>query len=108
MRVINIEAITPEIIIKSNEYKKFRKLLADGYYVFEQKDGYWTLRKRPKIIIVFEYEGKEYKVNLARGLRKYYGKKDVATLIELFKNDFEAGKITLKEISEGYFSIIEI
>lgn len=107
MKVISIEIYTPEITIKSNDFKNFRKYLAYGYYSYSNKDGYWILRKNPKIMLTFENEDKEYTINFRSGLRKYYGKRDPKMLIELFKSDIEADRIALVSDSMGYWSIVE-
>ena len=107
MKFISIEIYTPEVKIKSNDFKKFRKYLADGYYSYAKEEGYWILRKNPKIMVTFENEDKEYTINLRSGLKKYYGKKDPEKWIKLFGSDIEAGKITLESDSVGYWSIVE-
>jgi len=106
-KVISMKTYTPEIIIKSDDSKGFRKYLSQGYFVFDKKNGYWILRKNTKIMVTIEYEGTRFTINLRSAFRRYYGEKVEQKWIELFQSDLEANKVMLKEGSNGNFSIVE-
>jgi len=105
-KVIRVEHYIPEVVIKENDHKSFRKYLEDGFFVFKVADGCYTLRKKFKILVTIEYDGKQRVVNLRYDFKQHYGNMDVKKAIERFKNDLKSGKKRLEVDSTGYCSII--
>jgi len=106
-KVIFVESYVPEVVIKQEDYKSFRRYLSEGFSVIKRKEGYYTLRKKGKILVTIEYDGKRKVVNFRKALLEMYGRAEEYNVIKKFKSDLLEGKVAIDVDSEGYCSIIE-
>lgn len=86
--------------------EKISRYLKDGYYVKEQRNGYYLLVKPSKVIVRIQTPNGVMNINLKKQILEYYGKCKISEKrVKKFNDDSLAGKIKFYLDDTGYISI---
>lgn len=87
---------------KQGNREKIQKYLNDGYYVKEERNGYWVLVKPVRVMVTIGNGKTKRTFNMKRDICDYYGKTRISyKLLERFQKDARSGKITFELDSEN-------
>ena len=77
--------------------EKIQKYLNDGYYVKEERNGYWVLVKSARVMVTIGNGKTKRTFNMKRNICDYYGRARISSkLLERFQKDARSGKITFE------------
>lgn len=96
----------PSITHQGNR-NSISKYLSDGYYVVEERNGFWILKKPSHVMVCLkDVNGKKHTFDMKKDIINYYGKKIIsAKLVETFSNDAYSGKINFYMDDDGNYCI---
>lgn len=94
---------TIEMQGKRSNIEKYLNL---GYYVKEDRNGYWVLVKAAQLMVTLTNSSCTRTFNMKANVCDYYGKQRISqSLIEKFKKDIKEDKVSIYMDSEGSYSI---
>ena len=106
VKFVNAEYIPSNSVEYQGKRSSINKYLAQGYYVKEERNGYWLLIRPAEIRATIKIDGKQKSFNIKAEVRDYYGKKRITQkLFYNFCNDAREGII--KFYSDGNYLEIE-
>lgn len=81
-----------------------QKYLRSGYYVVEERNGFWILNKPSTVIVCLKDEnGKKHYFDMKKDILDYYGKQRISdNIVNMFFNDATSGKINFYMDDSGY------
>ena len=86
--------------------EKISRHLRDGYYVKEERNGYYLLVKPSRVMVYFETPEGTMSMNLKTQILDYFGKQKISEkTVQKFNADALAGKIKFYLDDTGYISI---
>lgn len=82
----------------------YERFLKKGYYVNQERNGYWILFRPCQIIVTAHCEdGSQYIHDMKRGILEHYDRKRISPkLVRTFKKDFNAGKLFIDVSDQNY------
>ena len=109
MEKANITSINYEpsdTIEMQGKRKDIDKYLKKGYYIKEERNGYWVLVKAARLIVTLKNSSCTKTFNMKEEVLDYYGKARISeSLVNKFKMDIDNGTITIDMDSEGSYSL---
>lgn len=110
MATTNVIAISyekSESLEIQGKREEIEKYLDKGYGVKKKDNGYWLLVKSAQIIVTLSNGNIQKKFNIKEDILNHYGRKRMnKNLLEKFKQDIEAGLISLKLDSNESYSFV--
>lgn len=86
--------------------KDINKYINNGYYVKENRNGYWVLVKSAKLNVSLRNSACIRTYNMKADVCDHYGKKRISqSLTDRFIKDTEGGKVFIYMDSEGNYSL---
>ena len=77
--------------------EKIKKYLNDGYYVKEERNGYWVLVKPAKVWVTIGDQKTRKTFNMKQDICDCYGRKRISSkLLEQFQEDARSGKLKIE------------
>lgn len=77
--------------------QEIQKYLDKGYYIKEDRNGYWVLVKTAKVQVTLKNSYGCKTFNVKDAILSYYGRERVTEkLVNQFQNDINNGKITFE------------
>ncbi|GEM_PF-1311798 len=109
MEKATISSITYEpsdTIEKQGKRRDIEKYLNAGYYIKEERNGYWVLVKAAQLKVTLTNSFCARTFNMKADVCKYYGRQRISqSLIEEFMKDIKDDKVSIYMDSEGYYSL---
>jgi len=94
-----------DTIEKQGKRRDIEKYLNKGYYVKEQRNGYWVLVKASKVQVTLSNSTITRTYNMKEEIREHYNRTRVTeALVKTFLKDVNAGKIFICLDSEGMYT----
>ena len=89
-----------DTIVIQGSYNKVKKYLNNGYFIKEDRNGYWVLYKPTNVILsITDFNDKEYYLYLKQYILEYYNKERISKkLFEKFKKEMIENKELLIKI----------
>lgn len=89
-------------IEKQGKYEKIKKYEKLGYYIKEERNGYWVLVKAAKVLVTLTNSKCTHTFNMKSDILNYYGKQKISkNLVDTFRDDVGNGKIKFEMDEEG-------
>lgn len=105
--VLSIEYIKSDTVETQGKRKDIERYLKKGYYIKEQRNGYWVLVKSSRVDVTLNNSECTKTFNMKEDIREYYNRDRVTeALIRNFSKDVKSGKIVFTMDSEGMYSFI--
>ena len=80
--------------------------LRNGYFIEEERNGYWVLNKSSRVLAEIIINNKPVLQNIKHEILNYYNRDRISqNLVQKFANDLEAGVVSLYSDSNGGFAI---
>lgn len=101
---IAVQYVPSDSIGHQGNKRSIDHYLRKGYYVKEQRNGFWLLI-RPAKVMVTGYCGDNgnYTHNMKDGILEYYGRARISQkLIGIFRQDFANGNLSVEVDETGY------
>jgi hypothetical protein len=93
-----------DTIEKQGKRRDIEKYLNKGYYVKEQRNGYWVLLKASKVEVTLSNSTITRTFNMKEDMRDHYSRTNVTqALVKKFFKDIDSGRITFSMDSEGMY-----
>ncbi len=93
-----------DTIEKQGKRRDIEKYLENGYYIKEQRNGYWVLVKASRVEVTLSNSTITRTFNMKEDLRSHYGKTRVTeALVKTFLKDINSSKIVICMDSEGTY-----
>lgn len=97
--------IPSESITVQGNQNSIRKYLNNGYYVKENRNGFWVLVKSSTVLVVLKDSTSQKQFNMKEAILNYYEKQRMTSnLFEQFEKDALNGKIKFY-MEDGYYSL---
>lgn len=86
--------------------RDIQKYINSGYYIKEQRNGYWVLVKSAQLNVAVKNSFLTRMFNMKADVCEYYRRTRISkSLIDRFKQDIEEEKVILYMDSEGNYSL---
>lgn len=84
--------------------KDTQPYIKKGYYVKENRNGYWVLVKPAKVVVTLkDSEGRIKTFNMKKEILDYYNASRISmSLVQKFLSEVSEGKITFSMDEEGF------
>lgn len=93
-----------DTIEKQGKYEDIEKYLNKGYYVKEERNGYWVLVKASRVDVTLSNSTITRTFNMKEDIRNHYNRTRVTeALANTFLKDVNSGKIAICMDSEGMY-----
>ena len=94
---IFVEYIASDSITMQGKRDKVEPYLKKGYYVKEERNGYWVLLKSAKVLVTLTNSYGTVTFDMKKDILDYYRRKRISMpLLETFQHDIKDGKIIIK------------
>lgn len=94
-------------IERQGKRSDIERYIKQGYYVKENRNGYWVLVKSAKLYVTLSNSYGSNVFNMKEDVCSYYGKTRISnSLANRFEMDIKNEKIVIYMDSEGNYSII--
>lgn len=91
-------------IVMQGKRKDIEKYLNAGYYIKEDRNGYWVLVKASQLNVTLKNSYYTMRFNMKADVRDYYGKDRISqSLADRFMQDIEDSKISIYMDLEGNY-----
>lgn len=88
-------------IKRQGKYEDIKKYLNRGYYIKEERNGFWILVKTSSLRVTLENSNGSNTFSVKDAVLRYYNRQKLTeTLVNKFENDIRNNKITF-EMSEN-------
>lgn len=105
-KIISIDYESSDTIERQGKRKDIDKYLKNGYYIKEDRNGYWVLVKAARLIVTLTNSSCTRTFNMKAEVREYYGKTHISqSLADRFRKDIHNGTITIYMDLEGNYSL---
>ncbi len=103
---IFIEYEPSDTIEKQGKRGDIQKYLKKGYYIKEERNGYWVLVKSSKVIINISNSSGNWTFDIKQDILDFYEKKKISEkLVEKFKQDIKDDKVSIYMDEKGNYDI---
>lgn len=103
--VQKISFLPSQTIERQGTYTTICKYLKKGYLIQENRNGYWVLIQKSRVLITLKNSNGIETLNFKRDILEYYGKKKLTEKQVLkFAQDLEAAKVAIYS-TNGYYCI---
>lgn len=107
--VRTIEYEPSNTIETQGKQSAIKRYLQAGYHIKEQRNGYWILVKKAKVIVTVESSTGTRSVSMKRSILDYYDKKRITLKqVEKFSQDVKAGKVIICCDANGDYLIKKV
>lgn len=104
--VLSIVYVPSDSIEMQGKRKDIEKYLNAGYYIKENRNGYWVLVKAAQLNVTLKNSSCTRTYNMKEDVCDYFGRKRISqSLIDRFTQDIEDGKISIYMDLEGSYSL---
>lgn len=84
------------------KYEKIQKYKKQGYYIKEERNGYWVLVKSARVLVTLTNSNCAKTFSMKEDILEYYGRKRISEkLLDKFRADVDSGKIIFKMNEDG-------
>lgn len=91
-----IEYQASDTIETQGKQSTIKRYLEAGYHVKEERNGYWVLIKKARVIVTLQSSAGTQVINLRRDILDYYGKKRITPKqVEKFVQDIKKEKVAV-------------
>jgi len=101
---VSVNYFPSDTIETQGNRQEIQKYLDNGYYIKEDRNGYWVLVKTAKVQVTLTNSYGSKTFNVKDAILLYYGRERITEkLVNQFQNDINSGKITFemsKSLSE--------
>ncbi|MDF2800319.1 MAG: hypothetical protein K0S61_222 [Anaerocolumna sp.] len=105
-KIISIIYEPSDTIEKQGKRKDIERYLKDGYYIKEERNGYWVLVKTARLIVTLANDSHTRVFNMKEDICDYYGKNRISqSLVDRFSKDIGNGTISIFLDSKGNYEI---
>lgn len=105
-KIISIEYEPSDTIERQGKRKDIDKYLKNGYYIKEDRNGYWVLVKAASLMVTLTNSSCTRTFNMKAEVCDYYGKTRISqSLVDRFRKDIDNGTITIDMDLEGNYSL---
>jgi hypothetical protein len=95
-----------DTIEKQGTRKDIEKYLKAGYYIKEDRNGYWVLIKTAHLIVTLANDSNTRAFNMKEDICDYYGKNRISqSLVDRFSKDIGNGTISIFMDLKGNYEI---
>ena len=102
--VLSIVYVPSNSIEMQGKRKGIEKYLNAGYYIKENRNGYWVLVKTARVVVTFANDSCTRVFNMKDDICDYYGKNRISqSLVDKFRNDIVNGAVTVFLDSQGNY-----
>ena len=101
---ISIKYVAASTAERQGNKRSIECYLKKGYYVKISRNGYWVLVKPAKVFVT-AYCGDDgvFTYDMKHAILERYGRSRISIeLIDTFKNDFNAGNLTIEADKHGF------
>ena len=103
--ILSVVYESSDTIETQGKRKDIEKYLKRGYYIKEDRNGYWVLVKPAQLNVTLSNSSCTRMYNMKSDVCSYYGRQRVSTsLIDTFKQDIQNGAISIYMDSKGNYS----
>lgn len=104
--VVSVNYKESDSITIQGKRSKIDKYLNDGYYVKENRNGFWVLVKTAQVNVTLSNSEHTETFNMKQDVCDYYGKTRITqALVDKFYKDIKAEKISITMDSDCCYSI---
>lgn len=104
--VLSIQYQPSDSIERQGKRSDIERYIKDGYYVKENRNGYWVLVKSAKLYVALSNSYGSKVFNMKDDVCIYYGKTRISnSLADRFEMDIKNEKIVIYMDSKGNYSI---
>lgn len=104
--VLSIQYQPSDSIERQGKRSDIERYIKDGYYVKENRNGYWVLVKSAKLYVTLSNSYGSKVFNMKEDVCSYYGKTRISnSLVDRFEMDIKNEKIVIYMDSKGNYSI---
>lgn len=104
--ILSITYEASDSIEMQGKRKDIEKYLNAGYYIKEDRNGYWVLVKAAQLNVTINNSSCTRTYNMKVDVCDYYGKKRISqSLTDRFTQDIEYGKISIYMDLQGNYSL---
>lgn len=104
--VLSIEYQQSDSIETQGKRSDIERYIKDGYYVKENRNGYWVLVKSAKLYVTLSNSYGSKTFNMKEDVCSYYGKARISnSLADRFGKDIKNEKIVIYMDAEGNYLI---
>ena len=104
--ILSITYKPSDSIEMQGKRKDIEKYLNAGYYIKEDRNGYWVLVKAAQLNVTLNNSSCTRTYNMKADVCDYYGKKRISqSLTDRFTQDIEDGKTSIYMNSKGNYSL---
>lgn len=104
--ILSIVYVPSDSIEMQGKRKNIEKYLNTGYYIKENRNGYWVLVKTAQLNVTLKNSSCTRTFNMKEGVCDYYGKKRISqSLTDRFTQDIKDGKISIYMDLECNYSL---
>lgn len=105
-KVISIMYEESETIQTQGKRKDIQRYINNGYYIKEDRNGYWVLTKPVRVNVTLNNSFGTRIINLKEDICEYYGRKRISkSLVNKFETDVKYGKISIYLDEVGNYSL---
>lgn len=103
--VVAINSVSSDSVEIQGKRDKIQKYLDKGYYVKESRNGYWVLVKPAQLNVTLSDGDTTETFNMKQDVCDHYGRQRISdSLVEKFRKDVNAGKISITLDPRGGYS----
>lgn len=104
--VIYVKYEPSDTIERQGKRSSIEKYLKKGYYIKEERNGYWLLVKPAQINVKVSNSSGTRTFNMKQDILDYYRRDKISEkLIKKFEEDIQEGKINIYMDAEGNYDI---
>lgn len=104
--ILSITYEASDSIEMQGKRKDIEKYINAGYYIKEDRNGYWVLVKSSQLNVSLRNSTCTRTYNMKADVCDYYGKKRISqSLTDRFIRDTDSGKVSIYMDSEGNYSV---
>lgn len=105
-KIISINYEPSDTIQMQGKMKDTEKYRNAGYYIKENRNGYFVLVKAARLIVVLVSCSQTRELNMKEDVREHYGKKRISqSLVDRFSKDICNGTVSIFLDSHGNYEI---
>lgn len=105
-KIISIKYEPSDTIEKQGKRKDIEKYIKAGYYIKEDRNGYWVLVKSAQVSVTLSNSWGTKTFNMKESICSYYKKERIShSLVDKFKDDIAKNKVSIYMDNEGYYTL---
>ncbi len=104
--VLSIVYVPSDSIEMQGKRKDIERYLKSGYYIKENRNGYWVLVKAARVGVTLASDSCTRVINMKDDILHHYGKNRInQSLVDKFRNDIVNETVTIFLDSQGNYAL---